>query len=162
MWAFLKKKGCVLSPFAMKNMFWLRLYGGKWKGTKAGGRRGLVCCKKKSCSVCRSELGSNHILHAKVPCEMSQKHVRLLIIAETDVSCLSTEGGEGCVSGMGLICPLRQVLRGAGADTINLMLRAVPRNSTGHWEHSWLIHMENLCQRYAFTPALLFPVMWYS
>lgn len=34
--------------------------------------------------------------------------------------------GERSVLGMRLICPVGQVLRGAGADTINLMLRANP------------------------------------
>lgn len=45
-------------------------------------------------------------------------------------------GREGYVLGMGLICLLGQVLRGAVADTINLMLHATPpSNFTGHWEH---------------------------
>ncbi len=46
------------------------------------------------------------------------------------------KGREGYVLGLGLICLLGQVLRGAGADTINLMLHAnPPSNFTGHWVH---------------------------
>lgn len=135
----LKKDRLCPVSFCHEEHVLIEVIRGEMDRDKGRGEAGFGVPQKKKLfclSVGQAELGSNHILHAKVPCEMSQKHVRLLIIAETDVSCLSTEGGEGCVSGMGLICPLRQVLRGAGADTINLMLRAVPRNSTGHWEHS--------------------------
>jgi len=87
-------------------------------------------------------------------------------MAETDVSCLCTEGERG----KGLICLLGQVLKGAGADTINLMLHATPCHPPPEplplytqlhrtlGTCNCLIHMENLCQQYAFTPLLLFPV----
>lgn len=82
-------------------------------------------------SVSQPECCSSHILHVKVACDVSQKHVRPRRMAETDVSCLCTEGErEGYVLSLGLICLLGQVLRGVGADTINLMFHATTSRPT--------------------------------
>lgn len=108
------------------------------------GEEGGFCRKKKkektlnvqvvlsvSQSASQPELCSSHILHVKVACDVSQKHVRPRRMAETDVSCLCTEGErEGYVLSLGLICLLGQVLRGAGADTINLLLQATTPRPT--------------------------------
>lgn len=48
----------------------------------------------KNSSASQAEQCSNHILHVKVACDVSLKHVWPWIMAETDVSCLCTEGGE--------------------------------------------------------------------
>ncbi len=42
----------------------------------------------------QAELCGNHIPHVKVTCDGSQLHVRPWIMAETDVPCPRTEGGE--------------------------------------------------------------------
>lgn len=58
--------------------------------------------------------------------EALQKHVKPLVMVGTDVWCSCVCEREWSVLGVRLICPVGQVLRGAGADTINLTLRADP------------------------------------
>lgn len=111
-----------------------------------------------------SEHCSNHILHVKVARDACQEHVKPRIMAETDVSRLRTEGERGTCFGYGINLPF-----GTGAErsgcrhnksyvTCNSTPPPIQLHST-LGTCNWLIHTEKLCQRYAFTPVLLFPVM---
>lgn len=115
-----------------------------------------------SCVSCETKCCSNYILHVKVPCDVSQRHVMPRIMAETDVSCLCTERERAICFGYGINLPF-----GTGAararnrhNNSNVTCKPLPtpcqvppkshapsNSSTGHWEHvTDKIHMENLCQ----------------
>lgn len=53
----------------------------------------------------------SHVLHVKVACDVFQKHVRLWLMAETDVSCLCTEKERGMCFEYGINSPF-----GTGAE----------------------------------------------